>query len=265
MSAAKYLHVARITWKSMIAYRFDTWLGAALTGFRVLLAFLLWTAVYNGRAEVGGYTLPMMVTYALVSAILARLQHQDAAAQQLASEVREGGFSKYLVHPISVVGYFMGAGLGRWSYLVIVNAAGLVLWGGVFAHWLALPGGAYYLWLLLLVPAGAICMLLMNHMISLFSLKLLDVTGIMILKNTVIEFLSGALIPLQLLPAPFTAVLRFTPFYYVVYYPASLVLGKQTESPLLAVVVLLVWSAIFYSIGQTWFLGARKYYEGVGI
>jgi ABC-2 type transport system permease protein len=242
-AAAKYLHVARITWKSMIAYRFDTWLGAGLTGFRVLLAFLLWSAV----------------------SILARLQHQDAAAHQLANEVREGVFSKYLVHPISVVGYFMGAGLGRWSYLLIVNATGLVLWGVVFSHWLELPRGALNLWLFVLVPLGALCMLLMNHMIALFSLKLVEITGIMILKNTVIEFLSGALIPLQLLPAPATAVLRFTPFYYVVYYPASLVLGKQTEPPLLAAAVLLVWSTIFYTIGQTWFLGARKYYEGVGI
>jgi ABC-2 type transport system permease protein len=263
--SAKYFHVARITWKSMIAYRFDTWLGAGLTGFRVLLAFLLWTAVYNGRAEVGGYTLPMMVTYALFSTILTRLQHQDAVAVQLANEVREGAFSKYLVHPISVVGYFMSAGLGRWSYLVIVNAAGLALWGGIFSHWLALPSSGQNLWLFLLVPLGALCMLLMNHMIALFSLKLLDVGGIMILKGSVIEFFSGALIPLQLLPTPVVAVLKFTPFYYVVYYPANLVLGKQTEPPLLAAAVLLVWIAVFYTIGQVWFLGARKYYEGVGI
>ena len=117
MSAAvKYLQVAKITWKSMLAYQADTWLGATLSGVRILLSFLLWTAVFAGRSEVGGYTLPMMITYALLSSMLARLQHQDALAWQLSGEIKAGIFSKYLSHPISVVQYFLSAGLGRWSY-----------------------------------------------------------------------------------------------------------------------------------------------------
>jgi hypothetical protein len=32
----KYMQVAQIMWKSMLAYQIDTWMGAGLTGFRVL-------------------------------------------------------------------------------------------------------------------------------------------------------------------------------------------------------------------------------------
>ena len=266
MSAVtKYLQVARITWKSMLAYQADTWLGAALSGVRVLLSFLLWSAVFAGRSEVGGYTLPMMITYALLSAMLARLQHQDALAWQLASEIKAGVFSKYLVHPISVVQYFLSAGLGRWSYLLIINAVALIVWGGIFSHWLVLPASPEAWWIVLLIPLGAVCMLLLNHLVASLSLKYLDVTGLMIIKNTLIEFFSGAFIPLQLLPALITGLLKFTPFYYVVYYPASLFINQQAEPPWVAVLVLTGWCCLLYLANQVWFRRARRYYEGAGI
>ncbi len=262
----KQLQVAKITWKNMLAYQTDTWLGAAVSGFRVLLSFLLWRAIFSGRAEVAGYTLPMMVTYYLIASMLSRLQYQDALAWQLSGEVREGAFSKYLTRPMPVISFFLGAGLGRWSYLVLVNGGTLLLWTSIFSQWVVFPAQRVnLLWLGLLIPLGGVCMLLFNHMIALLSLKYQDVTGLLVLKGGMIEFLSGALVPLNLLPAFLTGALKFTPFYYIVFYPASLFLGTQTEPPVFAVLVLLLWCVIFYAAGQAWFFHARKYYEGVGI
>lgn len=266
MNSVKYLHVAKITWKSMIAYQGDTWLGALFSGMRVLLGFLLWSAIFAGRSEVGGFTLPMMITYSLMASMIGRLQNQDAAAWQLANEVREGQFSKYLAHPVSVIGYFLSAGLGRWSYLLLINLTALLAWSTVFSAYLVLPVHPLdLLWLVVLLPLGALVMLLLNHDIALLSLKYTDISGMMILKGSIIEFFSGAMIPLNLFPAGLVAVLRFTPFYYVVFYPANLFLGRQTESPMLAVLVLAAWCVTLFAIGQAWFRRARKFYEGVGI
>jgi ABC-type uncharacterized transport system permease subunit len=102
-------------------------------------------------------------------------------------------------------------------------------------------------------------------MVASLSLKYLDVTGLMILKGTLIEFFSGALIPLQLLPVPITEILKATPFYYVVYYPASLFINQQTEPPWVAALVLAGWCVLLYGLNGVWFKRARRYYEGVGI
>ncbi|RPJ45764.1 MAG: hypothetical protein EHM21_09135, partial [Chloroflexi bacterium] len=177
-----------------------------------------------------------------------------------------GAFSKYLTRPMPVISFFLGAGLGRWSYLALVNGGALLLWGVIFSRWIVLPADpAQLVWLLLLIPLGALSMLLFNHLIALLSLKYQDVGGLLILKGGIVEFLSGALVPLNLLPAPLTEVLKLTPFYYIVFYPASLFLGTQTEPPVFAVLVLLFWCMAFYAAGQAWFIYARKYYEGVGI
>lgn len=266
MNVAKYIQVAKITWKTLIAYQADAWLGAAVSGFRVLLSLLLWLAVFSGKEMVGGYTLPMMVTYSLLASLLARLQHQDAMAWQLAGEVREGQFSKYLVHPVSVLGYFLSAGMGRWLYLLMINGAALAAWALVFSNWLVLPARPLdLLWLVALLPLGALVMQLLNHCIALLSLKFTDISGFIIGKGAIIELLSGALIPLTLLPEPLVAGLRFSPFYYVVFYPANLVLGKAAEPPLIAALALAVWCVIFTVIAQVWFRRARRLYEGVGI
>jgi ABC-2 type transport system permease protein len=262
----KYMQVAKITWKTMIAYQADTCLGAAVSGFRVLLSFLLWSAIFGGRSEVAGYTLTMMVTYYLVASLLSRLQYQDALAWQLASEVREGAFSKHLTRPMPVINFFLSAGLGRWSYLALVNGGALLLWAIIFSQWVVIPAHfADLLWLLILIPLGALCMLLFNHMIAQLSLKYQDVSGLLVMKGGIIEFLSGSLVPLNLLPAGLTGVLKFTPFYSIVFYPASLFLGTQSEPPWFAVLVVLFWCLAFYIAGQAWFGYARKYYEGVGI
>mgnify|MGYP000963259464 CR=1 FL=1 len=264
-SPHKYLQVARITWKSITAYAVDTWLGAGMTGFRILLSLLLWLAIYQGQEEIAGYTLPVMITYTLLAALLGRLQLQDAMAWQLSNEVREGTFSKYLVLPVSVLGYFVSAGLGRWLYQVIVNAAALVFWGVVYSKWLVFPSTMPFAWMVLLVLAGAVCMLLFNHTISLLSLKYKEIGGVLMIKNGIVEFLTGAMIPLTLLPVPVQTILKFSPFYYVVYYPASLFLGKQEIQPITACLILLCWSIVFFLVSKFWFAKLHREYEGVGI
>lgn len=263
----KQLHVAKITWKSMLAYQANTWLGAAVSGFRVLLAFLLWRAIFSGRSQVAGYTFPMMASYYLIATMLGRLQYEDALAWQLSTEVREGTFSKYLTRPMPVISFFLSAGLGRWSYHVLVNAGVLLLWSAIFSRWIVLPTSSLpdRFWLALLIPLGGLCMLLFNHMIALLSLKYQDVGGLLIMKGGMIDFLSGGLVPLNMLPAAMVGALKFTPFYYIVYYPASLFLRTHTEPPLMAVLVLLFWCIVFYTVGQSWLIHARKHYEGVGI
>jgi ABC-2 type transport system permease protein len=208
----------------------------------------------------------MMITYSLLATMISRMQNQEAGAWQLASEVREGQFSKYLARPLSILAYFIAGGVGRWSFMLFINIVTLLVWGLAFSAWIVLPQNPLDLvWLALLLPLGALFMLLLNHAIALLSLKFVDILGFMFTKGTIVEVLSGALIPLTLLPAGLVSVLKFTPIYYVVYYPVSLFLGQHSEPPLLAAGVLAGWCLLFWLVSEGWFRYARKFYEGVGI
>ena len=163
-------------------------------------------------------------------------------------------------------GYFLAAGVGRWAFMLVINLATLLVWGVIFSDWIVFPAGPLnLLWLALLLPLGALFMLLLNHTIGLLSLKFVDVLGFMFTKGTLVELLSGALIPLTLLPDGLVSLLRYTPVYYVVYYPISLFLGEQSEPPLLAAGVLAAWCLVMWVICEAWYRYARKFYEGVGV
>ena len=261
----KTFNIAAITWKSLLIYRADAWLNVLFAGARVLLTFLLWSAVFAGKDMVGGYTLPMMITYAIFSTQLAMLQHKDDHAWQLATEVREGAFSKYLTHPIAITQHFFGLWLGQWSYQLVLTLITIAVWSLAFTRYITIQLQPDLLWLVLIIPLGGILMMIFNHTISLLALKLKETTGLLIFKNNLIELVSGALIPLQLLPDWLTNGLQYTPFYSVIYFPVSLILGENTQHPILAVLSLILWSGVFLMLSQIWLKRAHRFYEGVGI
>ena len=69
----QYLEVAKITFKSQLVYRFDVIFGVLLSFIRVLLAFTLWGALFQNRRQIGGFTLPAMITYYIIMAFFRRV------------------------------------------------------------------------------------------------------------------------------------------------------------------------------------------------
>mgnify|MGYP002789617015 CR=1 FL=1 len=53
-----------------------------------------------------------------------------------------------------------------------------------------------------------------------------DVTGLFYLENTFVSLCSGLLIPLNFFPNYLYTIIKFTPFYYVIFFPTQLFLGN---------------------------------------
>jgi ABC-2 type transport system permease protein len=66
----KYFHIAGCEIQNTLIYRGNTWLTAFFSIFTILLAYLLWSAVFGDSKTFNGFTLPQMVTYYLLSGIL---------------------------------------------------------------------------------------------------------------------------------------------------------------------------------------------------
>ena len=50
----KYFEVARATFKAQIAYRYDVFIGVIVSFFRVILAYIMWSAIFLDKKEIGG-------------------------------------------------------------------------------------------------------------------------------------------------------------------------------------------------------------------
>ena len=84
-------------------------------------------------------------------------------------------------------------------------------------------------------------------------------------KDNLSAFVTGAVIPLALLPECMTACMIFLPFYYVTYLPSMLFIGKCEEEAVTGLIVLGVWCMVFLVLNQVTYEHDRIKYDGAGI
>jgi ABC-2 type transport system permease protein len=262
----KYLEVAKVSFNSMIAYRFDVFNSAVLSIVKILLAFIMWRVIFNGKTEIGGFTFSMMITYYIISTMLGRLDQSGGLVWQFSSEIREGQFTKYMIRPLNPMLYFLSVAYSKTVFIFGLNAAAAVLWAFLFRGNFLLPSdtGACILAVGIFL-LGLNFLVLLNYLTSILSFRFLDVGGLHMVKDNIIQFLTGALIPLSLLPGWLQEVFRYFPFYYVYYLPTSLYLGTRYEEATAGLVVLIVWNLGLLGLNALVYRQSVKWYEGVGI
>jgi len=74
-------------------------------------------------------------------------------------------------------------------------------------------------------------------------------------------FISGQMMPLDLLPEPWFSILELLPFQYMAYFPAVVFLGKVTGTRLwLHLLRELLWAVAFIVLARVLFrMGLRRY------
>ena len=75
-------------------------------------------------------------------------------------------------------------------------------------------------------------------------------------------FLSGMVAPLSLYPERMQELLMWTPFPYLIWFPAQVLTGNIESLSALAfgVGIMLFWTSVFYTIYRVlWHVGLRRY------
>lgn len=76
-------------------------------------------------------------------------------------------------------------------------------------------------------------------------------------------FLSGMIAPLEVFPDPVRAVVLWTPFPYLIYFPANVIIGEQTNL-IQGFLAMAGWGLIFFAVNRwLWRRGVRQY-SGMG-
>jgi len=259
----KYGFIISSEWKNSLAYRGDTWLTAIFSVFAVVLAYLLWSAVFGGADTLNGFTLQQMTTYYLLAGMLAPLTQSDGLLQDFAVEIRGGGYAKYLVKPLSPLGYFLAASLARALLPLLASITVLSIARFGFADAFAVIHLVDILQALPLIMLGSLFSMLTGHIIAMTTFTLTDVEFIYVLQNVIKAFLSGAVIPLNMVFGDSLPLL--SPFSYLTYYPVLLCLGKTEIPPLTAACVLTGWVLAALALCLVLQKQAPRRFEGVGL
>jgi ABC-2 type transport system permease protein len=262
----KYLQVAKITFKSQIVYKYDVYIGVGLSFIRVLLAYVMWSAIFTNKKEIGGFTLGSMITYYIIGSFLKRLDCSDSMLWQLSGEIREGLFTKYLTKPLNPLGYFIASSFSKSTFVFGINLFAAIICSFIFKNYLVLPISLNFVFCGLAINfLGLIFLVLFSYFIAILSFKFIEIGPFNMIKNNIVEFLTGTLIPLSLLPIWLQNSMQLFPFYYIYYLPAMLFIGRKSEEIPMAIIILLFWNITIFLLDIKLYKRLIKSYQGVGI
>jgi len=262
-----YWAVVKHCFRIRIVYRYEVLMNLLEIIGRVLFAWLLWSAVFAGHETVGGFTLPAMLLYYLLSSFLSALDISGGVSGEISSRIRDGTFSRFMVIPTNTQLHFIAQNMG--------TSAFYALFAGLIAALCAIcirvdllftTSIAAVVCALVIIPLGLIFMVCFHFFIGTLTFKFQDIDFFLRVQGVILEFITGGVVPLILLPEGVISAMRFIPFIHVVYTPVMLLMGRLSlEDGLLGLTVLTGWTVIMAAVSQIMFKRLRTRYDGVGI
>jgi ABC-2 type transport system permease protein len=240
------------------AYRIEFLFEIAGSAFvPAAIQSIMWYAMFHlgGAKEVAGMTYTDMIHYTLVSLLFTQVRGGDHDFE-LAEMIRSGQLSNYLLRPVGLVEFVWIRGIAPRLFI-----AGICLFlGMIFSPWL----GASPVRLV-----GAMAMALLGNIIhyqvgavlATVSFAWEEAYSVLMVKNMLVSFLSGELLPLTLFPPSMQWIWKSTPFYLYVFGPTEYALGRWSHTEfLMQFAYALLWvlgGAI--AIRVSWAVGIKRY------
>jgi viologen exporter family transport system permease protein len=262
---AKYWHVINIGIQNTLVYRVN-FLFRAVFGLIPLAAVIfLWRAVYAGKAassEVAGYTLAQMISYYLLVTIVDALTAVNEDDWQIASDIKDGNISQFLLKPIDYLAYRLCLfGTGRIVYTAVAIIPVAIFIGLQHRYFVLPPDWATFGWFLVSTFLTALLQFFMSYTMALLAFWLLEISTFIFILFAFEYLAGGHLFPLDILPPALAAALRLTPFPYQMFFPVSVYLGQTTGAALAeGLCIQAFWVVAAYSLARfVWNRGIRKY------
>lgn len=260
----KYLQVFKISFQQEFAYRINFVMWRVRNVMQIFLVFFLWDAVFSDPSRViFGYDRAKILTY-VFGLIIVKAFVFSAKSVDVAGEVSGGDLSNYLLRPVNYFKYWLARDISS----KLLNL--------VFAI-----GESFILFLILKPPFfiqtdlfSLLAFLVSVVLAMLIFFILLFITSSIpfwipeaawgvhfLITVVVVEFLSGALFPLDVLPSSLQNFLSYTPFPYMIFFPLQVYLGKVVGFAVIkGILVSAIWIIVlWFGMNSLWSKGLKAY------
>ncbi len=262
--SAKYYAIFRVSLAERMTYRGDFLIATIFRFLPMVTTILLWQAIYlgSGESELSGFRYREMIAYLLLTHISRMFSSMPNLAAGIARDVREGTLKRYLLQPMDMIGYLLACRIAhKFAYIVTSFLPYALLFFVCRGFFDGFPGPetllAYALSLVLAFLVG----FFFEASVGMVGFWFLEVTSLLYIVMTLNFFISGQMLPLDLLPQPWSGLLKILPFQYLAYFPAVVFLGKIQGTALwLHLLGELLWGVFFMILTRALFrLGLRRY------
>ncbi len=260
----KYLKVLNIGIQTNLIYRYNFFILAIAQFCPLIATLILWNAIFQStdQSHIQGYDHIKIVSYYVLSMVAQQIVGLWFMDYEITSDIRNGQINRFLLRPIEYIWYHWVIILSRKLILAITNSLPVIIGFYLLRDQILPPVGLQALLMVLLMSfMGLFLNFLITYCAGLIGFWLLEVSSLFFIYYILNFFLSGGMFPLDLLPKPFYAVVRWLPFQYMGYFQIKLYLGDYSVSEGWAgLAAAFIWILVFWGLSRfLWFRGTRRY------
>lgn len=252
----------KVGFSEAVAYRAEMIVWVLATTMPLVM-YMLWSAVAR-EAPVGGYGQEDFLAYFLAAFIVRQLTG-SWAAWQMNFEVRQGVLSMKLLRPLHPLITYATENLSYLPMRLIVcvpAVAAMIIALGFkyFPHSLALWAMTF-----LAIIGGWAVIFLINICIGSVALFIKSTIKFMDAYLAMSFVFSGYLIPVELFPPAFRAVINWMPFRYTIGLPVEMLVSRHSEGEaLLLLARQYLWIAVLFLLATSLWRKGVKRFEAYG-
>lgn len=263
----KYWQIFKISWQHALVYRFNFAIWRLRTVIHFLAIYWFWTAVLNHNQQVFDYSRTGLLTYVVISRFVDTLVFSNVSLNA-AGEIANGDLNNYLIKPVNYFKNWLARDLSDKLLNLIFFAGEMIL-----LVWLLQPPffspvavGDWIKFVFTTVLAG-IMYFYFSFIVSAFTFWYPEHDGwpLRFIFWTLMEFLTGAFFPLDILPATVYTWFKWLPFGYLVYFPSGFYLNKFGTGETIRIwLTMFIWLGIFYWLTKLIWKKGLKIYGAYG-
>lgn len=264
MSLRPYLSALLMEIQTALTYKANAALYLTYVMIPPLAIFFLWRAILGEGGSLQTYDLRTMVTYYIITRFFAT-NTPFSAWSEIGEGIRSGRLSLWLLRPVSHYNLYLARLLGSWILLWVMSFGSVIIMAIILRDYFQLQSHPLLLAATVIFWIGGVVLgFTYGYVLNLVAFWTERVAGTLRLSYSAAFFLSGAIIPLDLLPLK--EVWLFLPFRYSGFVPAQVYLGRLSpwDWPT-ELLKLVVWIAVSLTIAKLmWWLGLRRYQAAGG-
>jgi ABC-2 type transport system permease protein len=239
MAARKYLAFGRLGMAQAAVER------AALGGHVVFLLVLLgiFSGLWRAIAEAG---MPLaadardLVWYLAIAEWIT--MSVPALHLEIEAEIRRGDVAYQTARPASYVGGWLAHGAGRVAARApLLGCAAAV---GAWCFTGRTPPADAWLWIVPAAAAAVLLLLVLHVLLGLLAFWLPDISPLYWVSQKLLFVFGGLLLPISIYPEWLRDVARLTPFAWMLWGPAAIVLGAGATHAAAVLAHLVLWGAV---------------------
>ena len=255
--------ILRTAIEERLVYRADFAFSTLVRFLPIVTQIFLWNAIFQNdpRRTMQGYNFDQMVSYYLIVMLARAFSSMPGLSTGIAGSIADGSVKKYLIQPVDMLDHLFWHRVAHKLvyYIIAAGPFALVFWlcRAHLPGWPAWPvTAAFVISLMMSFAIG----FLIEALIGLVAFWFLEVSSLIFIYMMLSYFLSGHMIPLELL-SQWIPFVEYLPFRYLAYTPAAIMLGKIPAGQLpRELLIQAAWIAALFAMNRLAFhRGVRRY------